>query len=194
MANATPAPSGKTWNLPNQITAVRIGIALLMFVLVALGYYFAGMVLFILAASTDWVDGQIARRTNQVTQLGRILDPLADKVLICGSFIFLCAVPDSRIAAWMAVVVVSRELIVTVIRSFLEQSGNNFSANMPGKLKMVFQCIAIAASLWMLHLLRSEKTVPSWLPTLVTVSAWVAVLSTIYSGAIYAFAAARLLK
>lgn len=194
MSEVAPASQKKTWNLPNQITAVRIVVALAMFVMVVWKLYLPGLILFVLAASTDWVDGQIARRTNQVTQLGRILDPLADKVLICGAFIFLCAVPESRIAAWMAVVVVARELIVTVIRSFLEQSGKDFSATMPGKLKMVFQCGAVAASLWLLHLGSQNHVAPGWLTPLVIALAWLAVLSTIYSGVIYIFAAVRLLK
>ena len=126
-----------------------------------------------------------------VTQLGRVLDPLADKIVICGSFIYLASIQDSGIAAWMAVIVVARELVVTVIRSFLEQHGKDFSANLPGKLKMVFQCAAVAGALYLLHCANS---VPSFLPGLVISLAWLAVLSTIYSGIIYIFAAVRLVR
>jgi CDP-diacylglycerol--glycerol-3-phosphate 3-phosphatidyltransferase len=176
------------WNLPNRITAARIAVSLLVFVAMQWHAYGVALALFILAAGTDWVDGYIARSRNLVTQLGRILDPLADKILICGTFIFLAAVPASQIAAWMAVVMVARELIVTVIRSFLEQQGRDFSANMPGKLKMVFQCTCAAASLYLLA--RGGES-PDALGPIVLGLAWLATLSTIYSGAIYVSAAAK---
>ena len=101
--------------------------------------------LFAIAAGTDWVDGYWARRYGQVTQLGRILDPFADKIIICGTFIFLAAVPPSgdaddsasEVTAWMAVVVVAREMLVTALRSFFEEHGADFSAKWSGKWKMV---------------------------------------------------------
>ena len=184
----------QTWNLPNQVTALRLIVSLFVFVALHLHWYLTALVLFLVAASTDWVDGQLARRYGQITQLGRIMDPLADKIVICGSFIFLAAEPASRIGAWMAVVVVGRELVVTVIRSFLEQSGKDFSANMPGKLKMVFQCAAVAGSLWLLHTSQAADGPATFLPSLVTGLAWLAVLSTVYSGVIYIIAAARLVR
>ena len=85
---------------------------------------------------------------GQVTKLGRIFDPFVDKIIICGTFIFLAAEwPASGIAPWMAVVVMGREMLVTAIRSVIEQQGGDFSAQMAGKLKMVFQCVAVVASL-----------------------------------------------
>ena len=105
--------------------------------------------LFAIAAGTDWVDGFYARRYGQITQLGRILDPFADKIIICGTFTFLAAVPPviqrrarssaSEIWAWMAVIVVAREILVTALRSFFEEHGSDFSAKWSGKWKMVFQ-------------------------------------------------------
>ncbi len=101
-----------------------------------------------MAAGTDWLDGYWARKYGQVTTLGRILDPFVDKIIICGTFIFLAAVPDSGVAAWMAVVIVGRELLVTALRSYLEGEGADFSAIMSGKLKMVLQCVAVLVSLY----------------------------------------------
>ena len=184
-------PAAETvWNLPNRITAARILVSLFVFAALHFQSFWVALVLFVVAAGTDWVDGYLARSRNLVTQLGRILDPLADKVLICGAFIFLAAEPNSQIAAWMAVVVVAREMIVTVIRSFLEQQGHDFSANLPGKLKMVFQCVCVVASLlW----LAGQPEAPIWLGTATYWLAWLATLITIYSGAIYVAVAARLL-
>jgi len=109
------------FNLPNQLTWLRLILSVIMFGLIAYELYFASMVLFLVAAGTDWLDGYFARKLNLVTTLGRILDPFADKVIICGTFVFLSAkYPTSGVHAAMAVVVVGRELLVTALRSFLE--------------------------------------------------------------------------
>jgi len=108
-------------NVPNVLTMARLVLSIVVFVLVPLGFYFSALLVFVVAASTDWVDGYWARRFNQVTQLGRIFDPFVDKIIVCGLFIFLAAERESGIAAWMAVVVVGRELLVTALRGFIEQ-------------------------------------------------------------------------
>lgn len=182
--------TSQVFNLPNQITIARLVLSVVVFVLIPFGFYAAALVGFIIAAGTDWLDGYIARKYNLVTKLGRILDPFADKFLICGVFIYLAAVPTSGIAAWMAVVVVGRELLVTVIRSFLEGEGIDFSAKMAGKLKMVFQCAAVIVSL----LVLAMAAPPSWMKLLLVAFAWLAVLSTIYSGVGYVIAASKLIK
>ena len=159
--------SSQVFNLPNQITIARLVLSIAVFVLIPMGHFAAALTCFAIAAGTDWLDGYIARKYNLVTKLGRILDPFADKFLICGVFIYLGAEPNSGIAAWMAVVVVGRELLVTVIRSFLEGEGIDFSAKLAGKLKMVFQCAAVIVSL----LVLAMTTVPSWLGGLLTLLA-----------------------
>ena len=184
----------KIWNLPNQITASRILLSIALFVALHFQMYFAALILFLVAASTDWIDGYVARKTGQVTQLGRILDPFADKIVICGTFIFLAAVQDPIIQAWMAVVVVGRELLVTALRGYLEQHGGDFSATMAGKLKMVFQCAAAVAGILVAMVSTSEDTMPAWLPLTAWLLVWVAVLSTIYSGIIYISAALKLVR
>ncbi len=185
--------TNQVWNVPNQITMARLALAIVSFVLLPLGYYIPALIVFLIAAVTDWVDGYWARKYDQVTQLGRMLDPFADKFIICGIFVFLAAEPGSEVMAWMAVVIMARELLVTALRSFLEQQGADFSANMAGKLKMVFQCFTAAGSILLLHFNSIEAT-PDWLMWTVRISAWVAVLSTIQSGIGYIFAAARLMS
>lgn len=193
VGNSTPSASS-TFNLPNQITILRLVLALALFVLLSLRLPWPALFVFLLAAATDWIDGYLARRFNQVTQLGRILDPFADKILICGTFIFLAAEPSSGIDAWMAVVVVGRELLVTALRSFLEQRGADFSANMAGKLKMVFQCAAVILSLWHLHHLTQDSAMPQLLSISLPITVWAAVVSTVYSGVGYIFSAVRILR
>lgn len=179
-------------NVPNQITLLRLLLSIAVFVLIPLHWYMAALVLFLVAAATDWLDGYLARKHNLVTKLGRILDPFVDKFLICGTFIYLAAeMPESRIHAWMAVVVVARELLVTVLRSFFEGEGIDFSAKMAGKWKMVFQCAAVVASL---SALSYGNATPGWLTWSLIGLVWLAVLSTIYSGLGYVVHALRLLR
>ncbi len=183
-------------NVPNQITIARLVLSIVVFVLIPLGQYWVALywvalAFFVVAAVTDWLDGYIARKYDLVTRLGRILDPFVDKFLICGAFIFLVAdYPESGIAAWMAVVVVARELLVTVMRGFLEGEGVDFSAKMAGKLKMVFQCGAVIVSLMVLGFASQP---PSWMKLLLTMIVWLAVMLTIYSGAAYVWRAIRMM-
>jgi len=178
-------------NVPNQITIARLVLSMVVFVLIPLAQYWSALAFFDVAAGTDWLDGYLARKYNLVTRLGRILDPFVDKFLICGVFIFLVAdYPKSGIAAWMAVVVVTRELLVTVMRSFLEGEGIDFSAKTAGKVKMVFQCGAVIISLMALGF---ASQTPSWMNWLLTIVVWLAVGSTIYSGAAYIWQAIRMM-
>src|SRR5436309_14874033 len=144
------------------------------------------MIVFIIAAGTDWIDGWWARKYQQVTKLGRIFDPFVDKIIICGTFIFLAAERGSGVEPWMAVVVMGREMLVTAIRGFIEQQGGDFSAQMVGKLKMVFQCAAVVASLAVLPYHHFAGVVwdqePRWLYWTLHVSVWLALITTVYSG------------
>lgn len=186
---ATPAAVARVplWSLPNQLTVARLVVSLILFACMTYHRYAVAFVLFVVGASTDWLDGYFARRYGLVTQLGRILDPFADKLIICGTFIFLAAIPDSHIGAWAAVIVMARELLVTALRSFIEQRGRDFSAEMAGKLKMVLQCVAAGASLFYLAFGH-----PSWLVVPLDVCVWSAVALTVYSGATYVRRAIRL--
>lgn len=154
-------------NLPNQITIARLILAIIFFVL--LGQYSHGesgprlldvcAALFIVAALTDALDGYLARRQNQVTSFGRVLDPFVDKVLVCGAFVFFCG-PGfvelesgcnvSGVRVWMVVLIVGRELLVTGLRGFSESQGDAFGANVFGKAKMMVQSITVPVVLFFL--------------------------------------------
>ena len=141
------------WNLPNTITILRTGVVpiLLLFPLMAatrLGSQVMAW-LFIVAAATDVVDGWLARRGAQVTRVGKLLDPLADKLLVATALIVLLAV--GRIPTWAAglvVVIVGRELAVTGLRGLASAGGRVMAASGLGKVKTVFQNIAIGALLF----------------------------------------------
>jgi CDP-diacylglycerol---glycerol-3-phosphate 3-phosphatidyltransferase len=199
---------GSSFNLPNQLTSLRLALSVVLFALIAAEQYIASLVLFLIAVGTDWLDGYYARKFNQITTLGRILDPFADKVIVCGTFIFIMVAPGMLaeprgLQAWMVVVIVGRELLVTALRSFLEDRGSDFSANLSGKLKMVLQCVAASASLVFLHYwrpagdgapLESFHGVPPWIYWTTIISIWAAVVLTVYSGAIYVWIAYKLLR
>lgn len=186
-------PKAQVFNVPNQLTAARLLLSVVVFVLVAFELYLAALIVFTIAASTDWVDGYYARKYNQVTKLGRVFDPFVDKFLICGVFIFLAAEAESGIAPWMAVTVVAREMLVTALRGFIEQSGGDFSAKLLAKWKMLFQCVAAAASLLLLHY-TVDAAAPAWLTWTLFVFVWLAIISTLWSGLEYCFAAAKFLR
>ncbi len=190
-------------NIPNQLTSLRLLLAVVLFCFIAWEFYITSMVLFIIAASTDWLDGYYARKYGQVTTLGRILDPFADKVIICGTFIYLIAIPEMTadpfgLKVWMVVVIVGRELLVTAIRSFIEERGSDFSAKMAGKLKMVFQCIAAGVALLYLSYPSpapgASPDAPIWVWIPLVSSIWIAVILTVYSGIGYVVAAVRILR
>lgn len=192
MANSSTSLRNQFFNIPNQLTAARLVLSLIVFVLIPLHAFIPAMVVFLIAASTDWVDGYWARRYGQVTKLGRVFDPFVDKIIICGAFIFLMAEPRSGVQAWMAVVMVGREMLVTALRGFIEQSGGDFSAKMAGKLKMVFQCVAVVVSLWVLS--YTAEAVPPWSNAILQLSIWIAIVLTVYSGIGYIRAAAKFFR
>ncbi len=185
-----PHPAASPWNVPNLLTSIRLVLAIAVIALIAVQWYGWAFASFVVAASTDWVDGFYARRYGQVTKLGRIFDPFVDKIVICGAFIALVEIAGSGIAAWMAIVVVARELLVTSLRGLIEGGGGDFSASQLGKWKMVLQCVAVGAVL--ICLMQSDPA--DWLQWLRLGAIWSAVALTVYSGYDYVVAAVRIMN
>ncbi|MAT71051.1 MAG: CDP-diacylglycerol--glycerol-3-phosphate 3-phosphatidyltransferase [Planctomycetaceae bacterium] len=192
----------RVWNVPNQVTVARIVLSLVLFALLSLQQYLPALAVFVLAAGTDWVDGYWARKYGQITKLGRVLDPFADKLIICGTFTYLAAAPRladgsaaSGVAAWMAVVILARELMVTALRAFVEGEGGDFSAKWAGKWKMVLQCAAACFSITVLSYLRrgggewADGPPPQWMTLGLQATVWAAIGLTIYSAVGYVRAA-----
>lgn len=179
-------------NLPNQLTASRFVLAIVLFVLISLGQWWWCVIVFVLAAITDFLDGYLARRLNLGSTLGRNLDPLVDKILICGAFIFLMPWADSGLQPWMVAVVVSRELLVTSLRTFIETRGGNFGADWAGKLKMWLQCATLIAVFVTQAMHNVDATSP--LPLIRDVIIYGMVLSTVQSGLQYLWKATVLLR
>ena len=168
-------------NLPNALALLRILLAPLLFWIILNGalfvengfditwnYYFASMV-FIIASATDFFDGFIAREWNQKTLLGAIIDPLADKMITIAAFLGLMVIGDA--SAWAIYIIIIRELFITGIRTVAVAEGLDIKASMAGKVKTVFQMIAIGFLL--MHWPFGDALL------------WLAVVLTVYSGAEY---------
>ena len=138
-------------NLPNTLTLGRIFLIPLLVVVLLTNFEgrtilgirkeLIGTIIFLLAACTDWLDGFVARRRGQVTELGQLMDPLADKLLITAAFVSLVALDLAP--AWMVAIILGRELGVTVLRSIAYSKGITIVESTLGKLKMVSEVVAI---------------------------------------------------
>ena len=187
-------------NVPNVLSGLRILLAAALFALIGTGFYVPALGVFLAAAVTDFVDGWWARHFHQCTQLGRMLDTFADKILICGAFIMFAALPLMQrdwmlIQPWMAVLIAAREMLVSYLKVFMESSGVSYGAKWSGKIKMFFQCITVAlACVWLA--MKNANSSGIWMQvaywSLVT-SLWVTILSTLQSGLEYIVEVGRIL-
>ncbi|MDD4200773.1 MAG: CDP-diacylglycerol--glycerol-3-phosphate 3-phosphatidyltransferase [Eubacteriales bacterium] len=170
-------------NLPNKLTVVRV-IAVPFFVgLYILGFYVAAcfwiaLVIFIAAAFTDMLDGMIARKRNLVTNFGKIMDPLADKVLVYSAFCLM--VGDGTVPAWMFIIILAREFAVSGIRTVAASEGIVIAAGYSGKIKTVLQMIAVPV-LILAHALSQFQIVM----TIGQIFLLASLVMTVYSGIEY---------
>ncbi len=164
-------------NLPNALTLLRI-LAVPVVVVALLGETPNGDALaaavFALAAATDGLDGYIARSRDSVTTFGKLMDPLADKLLIIGALLSLVSL--DRLEAWIAMVIIAREVAVTILRTIAAERGIVIAASWLGKAKTVLQIAAVIA-------LIAANPSPAWVDVLV----YVALAVTVLSGADYFF-------
>lgn len=185
----------RIWNLPNMLTTARLGLAVVLFVLISMESWASAMVVFAVAAVTDWLDGFLARRQGLTSAFGRNFDPLVDKVLVCGAFIFLLPVAGAGLHAWMVTLIVGRELVITGLRSFFESQSAKFGADWLGKLKMVLQCAALLAILLGLAIRTSDgSAIPTAFDSLRLGLIWAMLVATAASGIQYLWRAAVLFR
>lgn len=178
--------SNEIWNLPNSLTLTRI--FLVPFLVVVLltkfsGREYAGLAIFLVAAVTDFFDGYFARRYNQMTRLGALLDPIADKLLMSAAFISLVEMDPKHVPAWMVVIIIGREFAVSGLRSIAAHQGVTIAASPLGKTKTVSQVVAI--SLLILGYELGE------LQRIGTIALWAVVLFALASGVDYFIKFAR---
>ena len=150
-------------NLPNRLTVSRFGLTLLFAASLSSAWRFAntaGLVLFVIAGITDYLDGEIARRRKLVSDFGKLMDPLADKVMMAAAFILL--VPEGAFPAWVAVVIVSREFAITGLRLLAAHKGVVLPSEKLGKHKMIWQIVAVIYFLLLLALRELVWVGPWW--------------------------------
>ena len=174
-------------NLPNALTTTRIFLVPLLVVVLLTNFEgrlvfgvrkeLIGAAIFGLASLTDWLDGYLARRRKQVTALGQVMDPIADKLLTSAAFISL--IQMGLAPAWMVAIIIGRELAVTMLRSIAYARGVVIPASSLGKIKMVGQVVAILA----LILGEEERLRP--LSTVGTAALWVVVVTALISAVDY---------
>lgn len=203
-----PSPrEGVFAHWPNRITAVRFVGALVLFALLEQvselqpddfdGERLVPLIsfwLFVIVAGTDFLDGYLARKGNIVTAFGRIADPFVDKVLVLGTMIFLTVTPwaSMYLPAWIVVVILAREFLVTGLRGYVESLGGEFPADKFGKIKMVVQCIAVGGLIWLRAYDWSVGWYAFWEKVVVS-AVWLTLITTMGSGLSYAFKTQRFL-
>ena len=166
-------------NLPNKLTMGRIFAIPVFIVVFLMDYRIAAAVIFILAAVTDMLDGHIARKHNLVTNFGKLMDPLADKLLVMSALI--CMVEVGDVAGWMVVVILGREFIITGMRQVAAAQGIVIAAVTTGKIKTITQMIAIP-----LLILENWPFTALGIPVpFDQIFLWIALIMTIVSGAEY---------
>ncbi|MGV8059425.1 MAG: CDP-diacylglycerol--glycerol-3-phosphate 3-phosphatidyltransferase [Smithellaceae bacterium] len=173
------AKSG-TFNLPNTITLIRIGIVPFLFILLSSPGEFWSLILailFVAASVTDVVDGYIARKYQLITTMGKFLDPIADKLIVNTAMILM--IPIGRIPAWIVAITIMRDLIVDGIRSISSSEGLFVQASSLGKQKTLAQIIAVTALLIHYPILGADAHLVGM------IILYIAFVLTIYSGADY---------
>src|SRR3954471_14047324 len=167
-------------NIPNLLSIFRILLVPPLVVVLLTkfeGKEWWGLGLFLLAACMDFLDGYLARRRNEVTRLGTLLDPAADKILISAAFISLVELDHELVPAWIVVVIIAREFAVSSLRSFAAAENLVIPSGMSGKIKTIVQIVSISLLIIYQQLGRFRHLGP--------ISLWVALLVTVYSGVEY---------
>ena len=183
---AVPPPrekvSSEIFNLPNSLSLFRIFLVPLLVVVLLTKYSNRlGLVIFLVAAVTDFFDGYFARRMQKITRLGALLDPIADKLLMSAAFISLVELNLAK--AWMVVIIIGREFAVSGLRSIAAQQGVTIAASPLGKTKMISQVVAISLLIVSYELGEFRFTSE--------IALWVVVLFSLVSGVDYFLKFAR---
>lgn len=160
-------------NLPNKLTILRVIMIPFFVVLLLLEggtnqtYRYTADVVFILASLTDLLDGKIARKYNLVTNFGKFMDPLADKLLVCSALI--CLIELGQVPAWMIIIIISREFIISGFRLVASDNGVVIAASYWGKFKTVFQMLAVILLIANIPALSLVSNLCLWIALILTV-------------------------
>lgn len=157
-------------NLPNKLTTARCVMAGIFVALMSFEHplwYLLAYIVFTAAAITDYYDGKIAREQNLITNFGKLLDPVADKVLMLAAFLMMMKIPDLHVPGWTIVVILAREFVVTGARALAASEGAIIAAISSGKTKTVLQMVYVFVFLFFAFLFQLWDTYPAtgeWMP------------------------------
>lgn len=186
-------------NLPNKLTVGRLILTVFFVAFLSSSTHWgdlAALALFLIASVTDWLDGYLARKLNQMTNFGKLMDPLADKVLVASALI--CLIPLGALPAWAVIVIITREFLITGLRQLALTRGVVLAADSLGKHKTAWQIITIIFFLSLLAAGDCFGDEARWLKFLwVNVGPWligITIVLTIYSGLAYLWKNRSLLK
>lgn len=158
-------------NLPNKLTMFRVILIpfFIVFLLASLTPYdkWIALVIFIIASLTDLLDGKIARKYNLVTNFGKFMDPLADKLLVCSALIYLIEL--DKIPSWMVIVIIAREFIISGFRLVASDNGVVIAASYWGKFKTTFQMVAVCLLIADIAALTVVTQIILWIAVVLTV-------------------------
>lgn len=159
-------------NLPNKLTLFRVFLIPVFVVILMLPQYikyndYIALGVFIVASLTDLFDGKIARKYNLVTNFGKFMDPLADKLLVCSALI--CFIELQRISAWMVIIIIARELIIQGFRTIAADNGVVIAASYWGKFKTAFQMVAVCLLIVNIEAISLFTTIIVWISLILTV-------------------------
>lgn len=170
-------------NLPNKLTIGRVVVVPVFMAAYMLGHYYIALVLFLIASLTDFLDGYLARKNNLVSNFGKIMDPLADKVLVYSALCLM--VEDHVVPGWMLVVILAREFTIAGMRAVAAAEGIVIAAAWSGKIKTVLQMIAVPL------LMFATANAGTYQGTAIYYGAqvflWASLVMTVYSGAEYVY-------
>lgn len=160
-------------NLPNKLTVLRV--ILIPFFVVSMmienganqTFRYVAAAIFIIASLTDMLDGKIARKYNLVTNFGKFMDPLADKLLVCSALI--CLIQLGQLPAWMVIIIVSREFIISGFRLVAAEQGIVIAASYWGKFKTIFQMIAVVLMILNFEALSAVTLICTWAALILTI-------------------------
>ncbi len=173
-------------NLPNKLTTLRIMLIPAFIILYMLKLNIWALVVFAAASFTDFLDGYLARKLNLITDYGKIMDPLADKLLVASAFV--CMVETGTVPAWMVIIILAREFAITGLRAVAAGKGVVIAAGMSGKTKTVTQMLAIIFLLtdnWPFSLIGFPFA---------RIMLWIALVMTLYSGFEYIYRSRELFR
>ena len=154
-------------NLPNKLTIIRMVLIVPFVVLLLAGFDWIALAIFIEASLTDMLDGKIARKYNLVTNFGKFMDPIADKLLVCAAMIVL--VEMNRIPSWIVVIIIGREFVINGFRLIASDNGVVIAASYWGKFKTVFQMIMICLMIANIGAIAVITDVVMWIALVLTV-------------------------